>query len=285
MSRGRSSSTPSSSGWRSASSAAGRTRRARRGTGRRGGRGSPRRVSAAARRRPAPRTSSCDAARETAARRRRPPSRSSPATLSMTVTSSASSSLSGGRRPGMARASSVLPAPGGPTSSRLWPPASATSSAQRACCWPRTSARSTGSIGDAKAAAVRMARRDSGRGPDSSTASRRLARAAVRPRGPATSRAASSRPSTPTASTPRHEPRLSFVRGGHDDAPVALPGERGDHRQHARDRLDRARQRQLAEQRPAAAAAPDLSARRRGCRPRWRGRTRRRACAGRRARG
>ena len=36
----------------------------------------------------------------------------------------------------------VFPAPGGPTSSRLCPPAQATSSARRARSWPRTSARS-----------------------------------------------------------------------------------------------------------------------------------------------
>ena len=50
----------------------------------------------------------------------------------MTATSWASSSSSGGSRPGTVRASSVLPAPGEPTSSRSWPPARATSSAQRA---------------------------------------------------------------------------------------------------------------------------------------------------------
>ena len=43
----------------------------------------------------------------------------------------------------MRRASIVLPAPGEPTSRTLWPPAAATSRARRACCWPRTSARST----------------------------------------------------------------------------------------------------------------------------------------------
>ena len=42
-------------------------------------------------------------------------------------------------------ASIVLPAPGGPTNSRWWPPAAATSSARRACGWPRTSAMSCSS--------------------------------------------------------------------------------------------------------------------------------------------
>ena len=44
---------------------------------------------------------------------------------------------------GIARASSVLPLPGGPVISILWPPAAATSSARLACSCPRTSARST----------------------------------------------------------------------------------------------------------------------------------------------
>ena len=39
-------------------------------------------------------------------------------------------------------ASIVLPAPGGPQRSRLWPPDAATSSARRGRTWPRTSARS-----------------------------------------------------------------------------------------------------------------------------------------------
>ncbi len=58
------------------------------------------------------------------------------------VASSASASASGGRRPGIVRASIVFPDPGGPTSRRPCPPASATSSARRASTWPRTSARS-----------------------------------------------------------------------------------------------------------------------------------------------
>ena len=47
-----------------------------------------------------------------------------------------SSSSSGGRMPGRRRASIVLPVPGGPASSRLWPPAAAISSARRARSWP-----------------------------------------------------------------------------------------------------------------------------------------------------
>ena len=45
----------------------------------------------------------------------------------------------GGRMPGSRRASMVLPAPGGPIMSRLWPPAAAISSARLASSWPRTS--------------------------------------------------------------------------------------------------------------------------------------------------
>src|SRR5260221_9369750 len=36
----------------------------------------------------------------------------------------------------------VFPVPGGPTSSKLWPPAAASSSARRPRSWPRTSAKS-----------------------------------------------------------------------------------------------------------------------------------------------
>ena len=68
--------------------------------------------------------------------------RAGPATLWIAVTSIASSSVSGGRIDGRRRASMVFPEPGGPSSSTLWPPAAATSSARLACAWPRTSARS-----------------------------------------------------------------------------------------------------------------------------------------------
>ncbi len=55
---------------------------------------------------------------------------------------SASTGASGGRIEGNRLAASDLPAPGGPTISRLCPPAAATSSACRRCGWPRRSARS-----------------------------------------------------------------------------------------------------------------------------------------------
>jgi hypothetical protein len=59
------------------------------------------------------------------------------------VTSRASAKVSGGRMPDSRCASMDLPAPGGPTRSRWWPPAAAISSARRATAWPRTSARSS----------------------------------------------------------------------------------------------------------------------------------------------
>ena len=62
-------------------------------------------------------------------------------------TSSAASGSSGGRIPGSRRASIVLPIPGGPARSRLWPPAAAISSTRLARSWPRTSPRSGTSAG------------------------------------------------------------------------------------------------------------------------------------------
>ena len=65
-----------------------------------------------------------------------------PATEWMRVTSSAAASSSGGRMPGSLRASIVFPVPGGPARRRFCLPAAAISSARRARSWPRTSARS-----------------------------------------------------------------------------------------------------------------------------------------------
>lgn len=64
-----------------------------------------------------------------------------PASAAMAATSSACVRASGGSRPGRRAASMLLPAPGGPTIKRLWPPAAATSRARRAPGWPRTSDR------------------------------------------------------------------------------------------------------------------------------------------------
>lgn len=70
------------------------------------------------------------------------PSASSPPTEAIIDTSSSSRGDSGGRMEGSRCASIDLPEPGGPTISRLWPPAAATSSARRALSWPLMSARS-----------------------------------------------------------------------------------------------------------------------------------------------
>jgi len=59
-----------------------------------------------------------------------------PATLYIFVTSRDSSIVIPGRIVGVARASSVFPAPGGPTITTLCPPAAATSSARFTCSWP-----------------------------------------------------------------------------------------------------------------------------------------------------
>ena len=56
----------------------------------------------------------------------------SPATEWMAVVSSASSGVNGGRIPGTRRARMLLPDTGGPTNSRLCPPAAAISRALRA---------------------------------------------------------------------------------------------------------------------------------------------------------
>ena len=71
-----------------------------------------------------------------------PSSPKMPATEWILVTSSASAKVISGMMEGMQRASIVLPVPGGPTSSRLCPPLTATSRARRATAWPLTKARS-----------------------------------------------------------------------------------------------------------------------------------------------
>ena len=71
-----------------------------------------------------------------------PPGGRRPAIEWIFVASSASSSDIGGRIDGMQRASIDLPVPGGPTMSRLWPPATATSTARLAISCPLTSTKS-----------------------------------------------------------------------------------------------------------------------------------------------
>ena len=98
-----------------------------------------------------------------------------PAALWTWVISSASSKLGGGRMPGSRRASMVLPAPGGPIISRLWPPAAAISSARLASSCPRTSARS-GPSGLASSGSATAGRAGSG---DQRPWSRSASRASV----------------------------------------------------------------------------------------------------------
>ena len=66
------------------------------------------------------------------------------ATAGILVLVFASLGVIGGRIDGSARASNVLPLPGGPDIKRLCAPAAATSMARFACSCPRTSAKSTG---------------------------------------------------------------------------------------------------------------------------------------------
>ena len=72
----------------------------------------------------------------------RRPSGSVPARLWIIETSSASLGSIGGRIPDSRLASMDLPAPGGPTIRRLWPPAAAISSTRLADSWPLMSLRS-----------------------------------------------------------------------------------------------------------------------------------------------
>ena len=159
--------TPSSIGWRSASSACrwNSGSSSRRSTPRCARLTSPGRAA-----RPPPTSAAIDAlwcgARKGGWRTSGCSRESSPETEWMRVTSSASSGSRGGRIPGRRRASIVLPVPGGPASSRLCRPAAASSSARRARSWPRTSARSGnagscpfsgGSYGDGSASPRRYA--------------------------------------------------------------------------------------------------------------------------------
>ena len=89
------------------------------------------------------------------------------------ITSRASPCSSGGISDGSRRAASVLPAPGGPVSSRLWPPAAAISRARRSLGWPLRSARSGAS---GSAAAVSAERSGCGTGSRSPSGERGQAR-------------------------------------------------------------------------------------------------------------
>lgn len=71
-------------------------------------------------------------------RAQQPPPSKDPATDAIIETSNASAGESSGRIPGMHEANKDLPAPGGPTIARLWPPAAAISNARFAVSCPLT---------------------------------------------------------------------------------------------------------------------------------------------------
>ncbi len=104
-----------------------------------------------------------DAARGTAAVREHAASVRSPASEWIIETSSTSAGSSGGRIDGSRAASIDLPEPGGPTISRLWPPAAAISSARLARSWPLMSARSDAGAGPADLAGLGRFKHLSGR--------------------------------------------------------------------------------------------------------------------------
>ncbi len=137
----------------------------------------------------------------TGARRRSRSNGPSPATDATIVAASASASSRGGSRPGIVRARSVLPEPGGPTSSRPCPPASAISSARRASSWPRTSDRS-GTSSEAGSTSGSTASLTAGR----RQAAHRPARAVAAWRG-ASGPAAAGRPRPRPGATRRRRPR------------------------------------------------------------------------------
>ena len=110
-----------------------------------------------ARRRPAPPPTPCGGARGTGARRPAPSRRAARRSNRPSSSPAPRRSASGGRIPGRRWASIVLPEPGGPTNSRLWPPAAAISSARRGTSCPRTSARSASGTSGAVAAPARPA--------------------------------------------------------------------------------------------------------------------------------
>ena len=192
--------------------------------------------------------------------------RRSPAAPWTCVISIASSSVGGGRIPGRRRASIVLPAPGGPTISRLWPPAAAISSARRASAWPRTSARS----GARPARGARRGRRRRpARAPPRRGADRAARRASAPPitSSPSTSAAsgafaagrAAAEPAARAPSAIASAPRTGLISPQSDSSPQTaqlssasrqhLPARRehrhGDRQVEARARLAHARRREV----------------------------------------
>ena len=131
--------------------------------------------------------------------------------------------------PGTRRAIIVLPAPGGPTSSRLCPPAAAISSARRASSCPRTSARSGG---DRRGRGWR-ARTDGG-GRDAAGIVQRADRLGERRHGEHVEAG--------------DDRRFARVGAGSSMPAHAVAPRGGGNRQHAARRVNRSVERQLAEQ-------------------------------------
>ena len=151
-----------------------------------------------------------------------------PQALAIRSTSIASARLRGGRMDGRRRAASDLPAPGGPTIRRLWPPAAAISSASRRYGWPRRSERS----GPTGPAPFRLSSADGGGGSSSLPSCRNC----------------SSRSSGITRGR-CGKGRLRSVGRGHDDRRHVEPRRSLGHRQRPRHGSDRSVQGELTGQR------------------------------------
>ena len=148
-----------------------------------------------------------------------------PATEWTMEVSSSSAAERGGRRPGRRAAIIDFPAPGGPVSRRLWPPAAAISRARRAVSWPRTSRRSgagapsvraPGSGGESAwvprkwlTRATRLGGARIGVDPDQA-ASGPLASGQIRPR-----------PRAPAATAAGRAPAEAVMRPSRDNSPMA----------------------------------------------------------------
>ena len=160
------------------------------------------------------------------------------------------------QQPGIVRARSVLPTPGGPIMSMPWPPARAISSARRASSWPRTSARS-GTAGATRPGRVVGRRSPSaGRRPEIVDPRHRHERP---PRPPAAHRDRQPPPGWLRRSPPRRRPAgLVDRRAATTTRRTPLPRESGDHRQDARDRPHLAAEAELADQRDRGPVRADL---------------------------
>ena len=180
------------------------------------------------------------------------------------ITSSASAGSRGGRIDGSRRAASDLPAPGGPTMSRLWPPAAAISSARRSAGCPLQVARGP-------AASMRSAVSEPGAGARAGPAPRR---------SPSAASCAGGRPGPPRT-PPTSAASGATARAHHDPArPRACRAPRpspGCPAPAGSRRRARARRRDASRSRTGISAA---GPRRPGSLRRSRGRSPARPCAG-----